>query len=139
MRASIQTWCLPLLAAPLVVALSGCTIRYNYELSCIVRSASDGTPLPGVTAIVDTFGNKEQPTFGQPMGPPSDVDGRLAHTFSATLGAFDPGQPRWYLKLHKAGYIPEVVDIKPTMKPEKAGVPTPMFVLVYMRPSDQHP
>jgi hypothetical protein len=129
-----------LLLLPVVLALLsalGCTKGYHYELSCVVKNVADGKPLPGVKAILDTFGEQSDLSYGQPVDQPTDAEGRLTDNFFVTIIAFDPGRPRWYLKLQKEGFFPEVVDIKPALRPEKTGSTTPLIVVVYLRPKEQ--
>jgi hypothetical protein len=114
----------------------GCTKGYHYELSCTVKSAADGKPLPGVKAILDTWGKESDLSYGEPVDQPTDAEGRLADKFFVNITAFDPGRPRWYLKLQKEGFVPEVVDVKPASRPEKTGSTTPLIVVVYMRPKE---
>jgi hypothetical protein len=122
-------------ALPLVSTF-GCTKGYNYDLSCVVKSAADGKPLRGVTVVLDTLGNKDDLSYGDPLSEPTDAEGRVTRTFFVDLCAFDPGRPRWYLKLEKEGFVPEVVDITPTTRPEKLGSTTPLSVVVQMRPKE---
>jgi hypothetical protein len=128
-----------LLLVPVALALFsalGCTKGYDFELSCIVKSAADGKPLAGVKAILDTFGEDDL-SSGSPMDQPTDREGRLTGRFFVTRIEFDPLQPRWHLKLQKEGFFPEVIDIKPASKPEQMGNTTPLIVVAYMRPNDQ--
>jgi hypothetical protein len=109
---------------------------YHYDLSCVVKSAADGKPLPGVQAVLDYSGREDDLTFGNPVSQPTNADGRITHRFFVTSDAFHAGRPRWYLKLTKDGFVPEVIDIKPAGEPEKVGSTTPMFVVAYMRPNE---
>lgn len=125
--------------AAILVSVSGCSMGYNFELTCIVTNVVDGKPLPGVKAIVDTFGKKDDLTYGFPASSPTDEEGQLKHTFYVSVGSPNIQEPHRYLKLEKEGFHPEVIDIKPASMPVKAGTTTPIVVEVSMRPKEPLP
>jgi hypothetical protein len=133
MRA-IEKRILAFLVALVFVSAPGCTMGYDFELSCVVKSAADGKPLSGVTGVFDRFGKIDDLNSGAALSQPSDAEGRLAHKFFGDMIDFNPGERPWYLKLEKEGFFPEVVDVKPTKKPESARSTVPLIVVVYMRP-----
>jgi hypothetical protein len=129
----IQRISFRLLAAVALVALCGCSKGYYYELTCAVYNVSDGKPLAGVQAVVDTDGHGDNPSYGHQVFPASGSDGRLKHKFYVPMGSPQFKEP-WYLKLTRDGFVPELVEIKPGPEPKEAGSTTSIFVVVYMRP-----
>jgi hypothetical protein len=121
--------------ALVLASASGCTVRYEYSLSCVVKNAADGKPLSGVQAVFDEFGRESDLSYGTQLKQLTDAEGRMSASIFVGPFDFNPEGPRWYLKLVKEGFVPEIVDIKATSKPEKARDPIPMFVVVYLRPN----
>jgi hypothetical protein len=123
------------LVAALLLSLTGCSYRYNFDLTVIVRNAADGQPMSGarVTPEPDFF---HTPRTDKPRGEATDADGRIAYPFSVSIGEFDEGRrdAPWKMKVEREGFAPEVVDVKPKNKPEKYGSTTPLVVQVYLRP-----
>jgi hypothetical protein len=127
-----------------LVLLTGCSVSYPFQLLLTVKNADDGTPVEGVTVVLDTTNADEdrlQFDRGSYPSPSSDrqtdAEGRLTFTFQIN------NEPHryayWFLKLRKDGFEPAVVDIRPNPVPKNHRETTPLPVVVEMKPLPKKP
>ena len=129
---------MPLLVVA-VVLLTGCSWSYKFRLLLTVKNADDGTPVQGVTAVLDdpvlADERKQDLNAGSRLGT-TDAGGELTHDFIRNgSGWSDP----WYLKLKKEGFEPQVIDINPRKDGLKSGEPNPLPIAVEMKPLPKKP
>lgn len=133
MRHPYRTIALTIVA---VVFTTGCSVSYPFQLLLTVKNADDGTPLEGVTGTLDTMGVEEQKTrldYGFGLQTHTGTDGRLTYDFN--ISGSPDRFPHWYLKLHKDGFEPVVIDIQPNPVPDDRKNRQPIPVTVEMKPT----
>ncbi len=107
--------------------MSGCQKLYTYRMSGVVRSATDGSPIPNARVEVSgewTFAL--EPTH-------TGIDGTFMIEGEVSDSAFRVGYPAWSLRVSRSGFADEVLDVSPTEQPESSRNPVRIFVVVQMR------
>jgi hypothetical protein len=118
---------------PVVFALGlcGCSYRYHFDISGVVRSAG-GQPLANVTIVLDPKGDGS----AQEAEFKSAADGSFSHEMLISPPAFDDGRlPTRVLWFSKEGYVKEKVDISPKQKPGSYKEHIPVVVQLLLRKS----
>jgi hypothetical protein len=119
-----------------VVFLTGCSWSQTFTLFLTVRNAEDGQPVPGAAVKLDTLGSeerKDEHDYGVGPGGQTGPDGRFEHDFRIS-GYTESGSERWYLKVKKDGFEPQVINIRPANQPRKPDEKIPLRVEVRLRP-----
>lgn len=116
--------------ASLVVALTGCSYSYEYDLEGTIKSAETGELLTDVSFSLTINGDVRQfdgvPVFLQD------------HHFSAAIrirdGDFGPEQlPKVILTISKRGYLDEQINISPPKDPSTNDSPPRIIIVAYLR------
>jgi hypothetical protein len=119
----------------LAIALCGCSYRYHFDISGVVRSA-DGKPLADVKIVLDPIGDGS----GWETEFKSRPDGTFSYEMAIGPYEFDGGRlPTRVLWFSKAGYDKEKVDISPKQKPNSFNEHVPADVEARLRKSEQGP
>ena len=125
-----QKWFTRLCLFGLLLMLNGCSYSYWCELRCVIIDAVTKKPVPGVNLTVNLVGLKDRKDLDKVFDQLTDETGHGDQKLGVSLSSFDHGLPRWYLKIDKAGYVSEIVDVSPRGKPISYGNKSPMVVTV---------
>ena len=125
-----QRWFTRLGLFVLLLMINGCSYRYSCELRCVIIDAVTRKPVPGVKLTVNLKGLKDRKDLDWVFDQLTDEAGHGDQHLDVSLSSFDHGLPRWCLKIDKAGYVSEIVDVSPRGKPISYGNKSPMVVTV---------
>ena len=121
------------LPAFVAVAICGCSYRYHFDISGVVRSA-DGEPLAGVTIELDPIGDGS----GWESEFKSGADGSFLHEMRIGPYEFDDDRlPIRVLWFSKDGYVKEKIDISPKQKPKTYKEHVPINVEARLKKVEQ--
>jgi hypothetical protein len=129
--------------ATVAIVLTSCSVSYPFELLLTVKNTEDGTPIEGVSVVLDPTNTTESKDDFKQGNYPSpthrretNADGQLSVYFQFN-SRHDVGR-FWWLKLRKEGFEPTVIDIRPDPVPESTQR-TVLPVTVQMKPLPKKP
>ena len=123
-----------------VVLLTGCSTSHTFRLLLTVKSADTGEPVEGAIPVLHESVDDERKNdmeYGWHHFEPTDATGRVTVEFKVS-GYTSSSTSRWYLKIRKDGFEPQVIDINPRVQ-VKAGEVTPLPVTVELKPLAKKP
>lgn len=120
----------------MLMILSGCNTRHCYEIKCVISDAVSKQPLEGVQLTINTKGQKDNKATDTAFEHETDKQGMSDIKLVISGEEFTKGMPQWYLKIEKAAYIAEVIDISPRTEPDPTSHEKPMSttIIVYLQP-----
>jgi len=121
--------CSRLAVVTVLILLPGCSMRYTYRISVIIRDAATGQPLQDV--LIDL--NGYDASSGVPFPVRSNNIGEVEFDWIASDSDFMAGNPTWILNMKKSGYVKESVNISPQEEPSDYQRPVRIVVIVYLR------
>lgn len=123
------------MSAALAFLLCGCSYRYHFDISGVVRSAN-GEALAGVKIVLDSIGDGSGWVTEFKSGP----DGTFSYELLVAPYQFDDGHlPTYVLWFSKEGYVKEKVDISPKQKPSSYKEHVSVVVAPRLQRSEQGP
>lgn len=126
-----------------VVALTGCSVAYPFQLLLTVKNAEDGTPVEGVTVALETTNTEDHKhdfEWGNSLtlAEPHQTDTNGQHSATFQINSQHDRYAFWWLKLRKEGFETTVINIRPDPVP-KSTQTTPLPVTVQMKPLPKKP
>jgi hypothetical protein len=119
----------------ILLSASGCSYVYTFDLAITVVNATDDKPIHGAHVTLQFYHSPRGGGGTNLVTLLTDTTGKMSRWFYVSTSEFDGYGIRrpWEIRVACDGYVPQLLNIKPTTKPDHKTT-TPLKVTVRLEP-----